>query len=129
MARAGAAGAVLTLALPLAAHASAPVPAAVPGCLTTRYVSPAGDDTASGATPSTAWRTTGRVNTAPLPPGTCVLFQGGATFEGGLYLPPTDAGDAAHPVVIGSYGTGRARLSTGTGHGIFVYDTAGVTIR
>jgi hypothetical protein len=118
---------VVTVAAGLMAVAT-PASAAT-GCTTTRYVSPTGADSAGGASPRTAWRTVNRVNAAILSPGTCVLFRGGATFDGGLYLPAADAGSDAHRVVIGSYGAGRATISSGTGIGIFVYDTAGVTVR
>lgn len=60
--------------------------------------------------------------------GTRVLLEGGQTFAGGFYLDDTQAGDPAAPVVIGSFGEGRATLDAGTGDGIFVYNTAGVTI-
>jgi hypothetical protein len=118
---------LLVLASPLAAYAGTPDTPS--GCATTRYVAPAGNDAATGDSPANAWRSVDRVNAATLGPGTCVLFQGGATFSGGLYLPSTDAGDDAHRVVIGSYGTGRATLSSGSAGGIFAYNTAGVTIR
>jgi len=105
-------------AVPLAdAHAS---------CVSSFYVSPSGSDSNSGVSSSKPWKTLARVNSASLPPGTCVLLQGGASFSGELYLNPADAGSAAQPVTVTSYGSGRATISAGAGTGVYVYDTAGV---
>src|SRR6266487_4526021 len=43
----------------------------------TYYISPAGSDSAAGTSPTTAWRTLGRANSASLRPGDRVLLQGG----------------------------------------------------
>ena len=74
--------------------------------------------------------------------GDTVLLKGGTTFHGRLYLDPTDAGNASSPVTITSYdpktnaaisssaaASARATISAGSGDGIFVWDTAGVTIK
>jgi Right handed beta helix region len=122
----------LTLASPAVAATTAAPATSTPSattCETTFYVSNAGDDLAAGTTRTAPWKTLDRVNTEVLEPGTCVYLKGGSTFEGGLYVAPEDAGDASHRVVIGSYGRGRATISSGTDNGVFVYDTAGVTVR
>ena len=93
----------------------------------TYYVSPAGADTAAGTSPETAWRTLARVDEAKLRPGDRVLLQGGKRFAGELALTQTDAGSAADPVVVGSYGQGRAIITSGSS-GIVIYDTAGVDV-
>jgi hypothetical protein len=46
-------------------------------CAASYYVSPSGSDFAAGTSPSTAWRTVARVNSAALVAGDTVLFQGG----------------------------------------------------
>ncbi len=94
----------------------------------TYYVSQSGSDTASGTSPSTAWRTLSRVNTAALPPGATVLLHGGDRFTGWLKLGKRDAGSAAAPVTIESYGTGTATIYAPRESGITVLDTAGVNI-
>lgn len=95
----------------------------------TFYVSASGNDAADGRSSATAWRSIGRVNSAVLAPGDRLLLQGGRTFTGMLYLDQSDAGDATAPVVIGSYGSGRATITGSGNSGIFVYNTAGVEIR
>jgi hypothetical protein len=91
------------------------------------YLSPTGRDTNAGTTPAAAWRTLGRASQAPLRPGTRLLLQGGGRFAGTLVLGAADAGNAAHPVIVGSYGTGRATI-VGARSGIVVEDTGGVEI-
>lgn len=70
-----------------------PDPFAVPPGLAGRafYVSPAGDDRASGLSPSTPWRTVGHVNAQLANGGVgrfdSVLFERGQTFFGKLRIP------------------------------------------
>ena len=78
----------------------------------TYYVSPQGNDAWSGTSQSQPWRTIERVNQQNLNPGDQVLFQAKQTFSGSLYLAPEDTGTLASPVVIGSYGDGRALISS-----------------
>ncbi|MGH3249868.1 MAG: right-handed parallel beta-helix repeat-containing protein [Trebonia sp.] len=94
----------------------------------TYYVSRSGNDAASGTSPTTAWQTLSRVNSAAIAPGAKVLFHGGERFNGRLKLGKQDAGNASNPVTIGSYGTGTATIHAPGGTGITVFDTAGVDI-
>lgn len=95
----------------------------------TYYLSPSGDDKADGRSENGAWRTVSRANGARLLPGDRLLLRGQATFTGMLYLDAADAGDAARPVVIGSYGTGRATLVSTGDSAVLIYNTAGVHVR
>lgn len=94
----------------------------------TYYVSPTGNDSASGTSPATAWRTLDRVTAASLLPGDRVLLRAGSTFSGGLYLQPGESGTPGAPISISTYGSGRARISAGAGTGIFVYDAEEIAI-
>jgi hypothetical protein len=94
----------------------------------TYYVSLSGNDGASGTSPTTAWRSLSKVNDAVIQPGSKILFRGGDRFTGQLILGKQDAGSAAAPVTIESYGTGIATISALNGSGITVWDTAGVNI-
>ncbi|WP_308380112.1 right-handed parallel beta-helix repeat-containing protein [Streptomyces sp. ISL-43] len=95
----------------------------------TFYVSPDGDDDHDGLSEATAWRTLGKADQVPFRPGDRLRLKGGARFTGGLTIGPRDAGSAPKPVVIDSYGTGRATIATRGTAGITVYNTAGVEIR
>jgi hypothetical protein len=93
------------------------------------YVSPTGDDAASGLSPAEAWRTIERVNQQYLRGGTWILFEGGKSFDGGLYVSSREAGRADKPVVITSYGPGgRATIRSGEIEGLRVVETAGVAV-
>lgn len=136
--RRGAAGRVLSLVALLAVSSVVPmsfgVTAAGASTTTTAsarafHVSPTGSDEANGLSPATAWRSLERANRQVFVPGDQLLLQGGATFPGWLYLDPADAGEAAAPVVVGSYGTGRATVRAAGTPGIYVYNTAGVAVR
>ncbi|WP_225833534.1 right-handed parallel beta-helix repeat-containing protein [Streptomyces sp. NK08204] len=95
----------------------------------TFYLSPDGDDEADGRTLQTAWQTLRRVDAVRLKPGDRVLLRGGARFPGTLSIGQGDAGNARKPVVIESYGTGRAAIAAVGSHGIEVHNTSGIVIR
>lgn len=94
----------------------------------TYYISPNGNDSNGGNSPDDAWRSIDKVNAMELVPGSRILFEGGATFEGNLLLTEEDANDAGKPVLITSYGTGKATILAGDEYGIYAYNTAGIII-
>ncbi|HYG34102.1 MAG TPA: right-handed parallel beta-helix repeat-containing protein [Clostridia bacterium] len=93
------------------------------------YVRPGGDDAASGTATTTAWRTIERVNRARLQPGDRVLFEAQQTFTGNLLLDSGDAGMPDKPVIIGSFGEGRATIQAGLGYGVLVRNAGGIEVR
>jgi hypothetical protein len=93
------------------------------------YVSPAGHDGADG-TATAPWRTIERVNRQAIRPGDRILFERGREFTGNLVLaPPGAESDPKNPIVVGSYGQGRATIRAGRGIGVRVEDLGGVVIR
>ncbi len=96
------------------------------------YVSPSGDDTASGQHPTTAWRSVDRVNRhlreSNAPGGDQIRFRGGAHFAGNLVLDRSSRGTRDAPFVFGTYGRGPATLGAGRGSGITVRESAWVSI-
>ena len=93
------------------------------------YVSSTGLDANRGTSPAEAWRTIQRVNNDQYRPGDRILFEGGTTFSGNLFLDAVDAGAPDAPVTIGSYGTGRATIYAGDGTGILIHNAAGFVVR
>lgn len=87
-----------------------------------------GDDSDSGTSTTGAWKTIGAANAANFEPGDRLLFAGGQTFAGNLRLGAEDAGTAAEPVEVGSYGEGMANISAGSGKGVSVYNAGGVEV-
>jgi len=95
----------------------------------TYYVSPSGNDSHSGTSAQNAWRTIDKVNTIDLNPGDKVLLQGGYDYPGNLLLTAEDAGTPERPVVIGSYGSGRARIKAADGSGVTVQNAGGIEVK
>src|SRR6266566_4029269 len=80
----------------------------------TYYVRPGGDDTAAGTSPAAAWRTLARASGAILRPGTRLLLLGGKQYPGSLVISKGDAGNVRSPILVSSYGKGRATIVSGT---------------
>ena len=95
----------------------------------TFYVAADGDDSNAGTSPASAWRTLSQADKHVFTPGERLLLQGGARFTGSLKFRRGEAGDPAKPVVLGSYGEGRATIVGSGAPGVTVYDTAGIEIR
>ncbi|MCU7550622.1 T9SS type A sorting domain-containing protein [Chitinophagaceae bacterium LB-8] len=94
----------------------------------TYYVSPLGNDVNTGTSTGAPWKTISKVNLKDFK-GDTILFQGGSTFPGSLYFTATDIGTSTKPIVIGSYGTGRATINSDTLFGIYIYNSAGFIIK
>jgi hypothetical protein len=91
------------------------------------YVSPSGLDRNAG-TSNSPWQSIAKVNSTGLRAGDRVLFEGGQTFTGKLSLSASEIGTAASPIVITSFGSGRATINAGSGDGLSAYNTAGYRI-
>lgn len=125
-------GLLATLALAaafLAACGGAASPPAAASAPRAYYVSRAGDDRGPG-TAERPWRTLERVNRGRYGPGDRILLQGGATFAGSIVLSPETARtEPGRPLVIGSYGKGRATIASPPGgNGITVVNLGGVFV-
>ncbi len=96
--------------------------------LSTYYVSPWGSDGASGTSQNAAWRTIQRVNNQTLHPGDTILFKGGNTFNGSIQVMAYEGGTATNAVTFGSYGGGKATISSGSSAGLDVGQTAGIHV-
>src|SRR5713226_7158472 len=91
------------------------------------YVSPSGDDGNPGTSPETAWRTIDRVNRGDYRAGDRILLEGGQRFEGAVLLTRENAhGKKGNPVVLGSYGDGRATITTPDQPGLSAVSALGV---
>ena len=76
---------------------------------TTYYVAANGNDSNTGTSSSTPFQTISRVNQLTLVPGDSILFKGGDVFRGTLQV--SAAGSAVQPIIIASYGNGKAIIS------------------
>src|SRR5215211_6988335 len=95
----------------------------------TYYVSPGGDDNATGLTVDQAWRTVERVNVQRLRAGDMILFEGGHSYDGGLYVSTREAGSAAKQIIFSSFGPGgRATIRSGKVEGLQISEVAGIAV-
>ena len=74
--------------------------------------SSAGDDSSSGHSPSSAWRTIGKVNSIALAPGDTVYFRRGQIWR--ETLEPRNGGAPGRPVTFTAYGSGPAPIISGS---------------
>ena len=102
----------------------------------TYYISALGNDGNPGTSQTKAWASIAKVNSTQFAPGDTILFEGGITFTGGIYFGTQTAGTVAkvkgtatRPIIVGSYGTGRAIISSGVLNGFRGYNTAGFKIK
>lgn len=93
----------------------------------TIYVSPTGSDSNNGLSSSAPWKTISKVNSSSFDPGDVILFQGGQTFSGSILSP--SSGTASLPIVFGSYGGGRATISSGNSNGFTSTNQPGIVVR
>jgi hypothetical protein len=94
----------------------------------TYYISSSGNDNSAGTSAGTAWKTISKLNTINLPAGATVLFEGGKTFPGSIYLDLNDGNNSSSPLVISSYGNGKAIILSENNKGLYAYNTKGITL-
>lgn len=88
-----------------------------------------GDDANPGTSPGKAWKTLRRANETSFGPGDRLLLAGGQTFAGPLKLLKDDRGAKGQPVLVTSFGAGRATLDAGAGTALELSDCEHVTVR
>ena len=71
-----------------------------------------GDDLNKGTSPEAPWKTIDKINKCALNAGDQVLLKAGQVFKGSIRLTKL-AGTALEPIVIASYGNGRAVIESG----------------
>lgn len=93
------------------------------------YLSPSGSDANQGTSTATAWKTALAASRTTFRAGDQLLFEGGHTYRGRLELGGDDAGLPDAPIVVGSYGKGRATIDGGNGSGLIVDGSSWITVR
>lgn len=94
----------------------------------TFYVKSTGNDAATGLSIANAWRSIGKVNSIDFNANDTLLFEGGSTFNGGIYLSEEDSATTSQPLFISSYGTGSAQIFANKGFGLYAYNVGGIHI-
>src|SRR5687768_2351759 len=94
----------------------------------TYYISPAGSNSNTGTSVTNPWQTISKINNKNFV-GDTILFFGGSTFSGNISFTSADKGTSTKPIVIGSYGTGKATISSDNSYGISIYNAGGFKIK
>ncbi len=68
----------------------------------TYFISPNGNDNASGLSVKTAWKSIDKVNQTTFLPGDQILFEAGGTWYG--QLQPKGSGEKDKPIILSNYG-------------------------
>lgn len=92
------------------------------------YISKVGNDAHDGLTHVSSWATLVPANQVKLSPGDRIFLEGGSTFAGPLLFDLEDHGTKETPILVTSYGEGRATINAGIGAGIVAKNTAGIII-
>ncbi|MEV4245569.1 right-handed parallel beta-helix repeat-containing protein [Streptosporangium canum] len=89
----------------------------------------AGNDSATGTSAGTAWRTLARVNTVSFQPDDSILLRRGSTCNG--VLQPQGSGTAGNPITVSAYGSGARPAIVGGGAraAVFLRNVQGWEIR
>jgi hypothetical protein len=91
------------------------------------YFDTSGDD-ANPGDETRPFRSLQRLNGLPLGPGDTVRLRGGDIFKGPLQPGPGSAGASLRPIVITSYGQGKAVVDGGNGNAVVLYKTAYISL-
>jgi hypothetical protein len=92
------------------------------------YVSSVGNDANDGFSIATAWQTIAKINTVNFRPGDKILFEGGSTFTGSVQLDQNDIGAANNPILISSYGSGKATIYAPDTTALHTLNTGGIQV-
>ena len=97
----------------------------------TYYISPTGDDNASGASPSEAWQTLDRLNSQTFTPGEEIRFERGGHWLGMFHL--KGSGSQNQPIVVDAFGAPNlpAPILDGDGYqtALLVYNDSFITVQ
>ena len=94
---------------PSSSGSATPTPTPAPGGISI-YVDPAGNDSNSGTSPTSPWRTVAKVNATITQAGDVVFFKSGGIWRERL-IPHTGA--AGSPITYAAYGTGPKPIISG----------------
>ena len=93
------------------------------------YVRASGSDSDSGLSAAHPWKTLARVNAQAYRPGDRILLFGGDAFDGGLRFDQKSQGRPGHPIILASYGKGRATIRAGAESGLTIENAGNWTVR
>jgi hypothetical protein len=99
---------------------------AVSSHATQYYVNTSGSDSNNGTSVSSPWQTITKINSFHYLPGDIISFNAGQQFQGTITL--AESGTSSNAIIITSYGSGRATISSGIGDGIDLRNSQYITV-
>ncbi|KRE98426.1 hypothetical protein ASG89_05300 [Paenibacillus sp. Soil766] len=105
-------------------------PASVSAAATTYYVdSDAGNDTNTGISSASPWKTLAKVNSITFGAGDKVLFKSGSSWTGTLQ--PNGSGSSGSPIIFDKYGSGPNPVLNGAGAAstVYLYNVQYITVQ
>jgi hypothetical protein len=94
----------------------------------TYYVNTSGNDENNG-TKNKPFQTIKKINSLHLTAGDTVFFKSGQTFNGSLFIASGTWGTKKSPIVITSYGNGRAIINAKDSSGITIYNNTYIKLQ
>lgn len=95
----------------------------------TYYIKNNGNDSLNGLSIANAWKSINKVNSFAFNPNDSVLFEGGFTFYGSIYLQGFINGTKGKSIVFGSFGNGKATISSNNNSGFYAYNNECITVQ
>ena len=95
----------------------------------TYFIKSNGNDNLNGLSITNAWQSINKVNSFAFKPNDTVLFEGGSTFLGSVYLQSFINGTKGKSIVIGSYGNSKATISSSNNSGFYAYNNECITVQ
>ena len=92
------------------------------------YINFQGDDTNDGSF-NYPWRSLLNVQTTDFEPGDSLLLEGGKIFDGRLFFDAADSGQLQAPVVVSSYGNGKAIINSYEKEAMYILNGKHLEIR
>lgn len=86
------------------------------------YIASNGNDAANGQSWASAWKTPGRISYQSFVAGDSIIFRGGDTFYGSIYIDKNSSGSTSKPLVFCSSNNKSATIISNTANGFYAYN-------
>jgi hypothetical protein len=94
----------------------------------TIFLSSSGNDSNDGLTIKSAWKTLNKINSVDFKQGDSIKLEGGSIFNGTIKFNSNDNGSPEHPLILTSFGKGKAIVNAGKGEAIFAVNSSNIKI-
>lgn len=96
---------------------------------TNYYIASSGNDAANGRSWASAWKTPGRISTQNFVAGDSIIFRGGDTFYGSIYIDKNSRGSTSKSIVFCSSNNLPATILSASSNGFYAYNTGCIVVQ